>query len=55
MEQNKNIIVEMGEDFGQELPDQYTWMTMHQLKTFVRFNNYLNIQSRSLLSAISFH
>lgn len=55
MEQNKNIIVEMGEDFGQELPDRYTWMTMHQLKTFVRFNNYLNIQSRSLLSAISFH
>lgn len=53
-EQNRNVIIEVGEDFPDELPSHYMWMTLNQLKTFIRFNNYLNIQSRSLLSAISF-
>jgi oxidase EvaA len=35
-----------------ELPDNYIWMTLKQLKEFIRFNNYLNIQARSLLASI---
>jgi oxidase EvaA len=54
LEQNKNMIVEVGEEFSLDVPDRYIWMTLAQIKTFVRFNNYLNIQSRSLLSAVSF-
>lgn len=53
-EQNKNMIVEVGDDFPEELPDKFIWMTLHQIKTFIKFNNYLNIQSRSLLSAVKF-
>lgn len=51
-EQNRNIIIEMKEDFSPDLPPNYIWMTLNQLKTFIQFNNYLNIQARSLLSAI---
>lgn len=53
-EQNQNMIVEVGDDFGQALPEKFIWMTLHQIKTFIKFNNYLNIQSRSLLSAVKF-
>ncbi|MFO7667379.1 MAG: NDP-hexose 2,3-dehydratase family protein [Desulfobacterales bacterium] len=52
-EQNLNIIVEVGDEFPIEpLPQQYAWMTLGQLMEFIRYNNYLNIQARSLLSAI---
>ena len=53
-EQNRNVIVEVGDKFPIQLPENYTWMTLNQMNTFITFNNYLNIQSRSLLAAISF-
>ncbi len=53
-EQNRNIIVEVNEDFPLEVPSNYMWITLNQLNTFIMFNNYLNIQARSLLSSISF-
>jgi len=51
-EQNKNMLIEVGDDFDVNVPDKYIWMTLNQIKTFIKFNNYLNIQSRSLLSAV---
>lgn len=54
LEQNKNIIIEVGESFENTETDRFIWMTMEQLKTFVRFNNYLNIQARSLLSVVNY-
>lgn len=53
-EQNRNLIVEVGDDFPLDLPERYTWMTLRQIYKFLRFNNYLNIQARSLISAISY-
>jgi len=53
-ETNRNMIVEAKPDFPAEVPDNYYWMTLNQLKTFIKFNNYLNIAARSLISAISF-
>ena len=50
-EQNRNIIVMADETFSEKLPDHYIWMTLNQLHYFNQFNNYLNIQARSLLSA----
>jgi dTDP-4-dehydro-6-deoxy-alpha-D-glucopyranose 2,3-dehydratase len=54
LEQNRNVLIESGEELPIEVPENYMWMTLNQLKTFIRFNNYLNIQARSLLSTISF-
>lgn len=53
-EQNQNMIIEANESFPIELPSNYHWMTLNQLSIFLQFNNYLNIQARSLMSAITF-
>ncbi len=53
-EQNRNIIVEADESFDEVLPDRYTWMTLKQIYDFLQFNNYLNIQSRSLISVLPY-
>lgn len=52
-EQNLNMIVEVDENFPLEVPENYCWMTLDQLNNFMRFNNYLNIGARSLISLIS--
>lgn len=53
-EQNRNLIIEADDNFSLDLPPRYTWMTLRQIYKFLRFNNYLNIQSRSLLSILNY-
>lgn len=53
-EQNKNMIVEVGDEIPIEIPENYKWITLNQLYTFIKFNNFLNISARSLLSAIRY-
>jgi len=53
-EQNRNMILIAGDEVPIELPEKFIWMTLNQLYTFLKFNNYLNIQARSLIAAISF-
>lgn len=53
-EQNRNLIIEAGDDFSEKIPENYIWLTLNQLNMFLKFNNYLNIQSRSLIAAIDF-
>ncbi len=53
-EQNRNMLVMADDSLPAELPERYIWMTLNQMYTFLKFNNYLNIQARSLIAAISF-
>lgn len=53
-EQNRNMIILAGDELSAELPPKYIWMTLNQLFSFIKYNNYLNIQARGLLAAISF-
>lgn len=53
-EQNLNTIVEVDDNFSINVEENYCWMTLNQMLSFVTFNNYLNIAARSLLSAIRF-
>ena len=53
-EQNRNLLIEADEDFPLDLPPRYTWMTLRQIYKFLRFNNYLNIQARSIISALNY-
>jgi dTDP-4-dehydro-6-deoxy-alpha-D-glucopyranose 2,3-dehydratase len=50
-EENKNMLI-----YTDEIPDSvgsnYTWMTLHQLKSFVRFASTENVELRSVLSLI---
>ena len=53
-EQNRNLIIEADDSFPVDnLPENYIWVSYQQLILFLHFNNYLNIQSRSLLSLIN--
>lgn len=54
-EQNRNLIILAGEEIGTDLPDNYIWMTINQMQNFIKHNNYINIQARNLLSALTFH
>lgn len=54
-EQNLNTIVEVGDDFPVRVEENYCWMTLNQILSFVSYNNYLNMAARSLLSAICFY
>lgn len=53
-EQNRNMIVEADDNFPLQLPERFAWMTLSQIYEFLRFNNYLNIQARSLISALNY-
>ena len=54
-EQNRNMLIKVSDDFPLETPDNYRWMTLNQLFSFLKFNNFLNIQARSLLSVLTFN
>jgi oxidase EvaA len=53
-EENRNLVILADDNFSVETPDNFMWMTISQLLTFLKFNNYLNIQARSLLSVINY-
>jgi oxidase EvaA len=53
-EQNRNMLIIAGDEIDVDLPDNYIWMTLNQLQTFIKYNNYINIQARTLISAIKF-
>jgi len=53
-EQNRNIIILADAEFSEELPDNFIWMTLNQMFIFLKFNNFFNIQARSLIAAIKF-
>jgi dTDP-4-dehydro-6-deoxy-alpha-D-glucopyranose 2,3-dehydratase len=52
-EQNRNVVVEVGDVFPALVDQRYIWMTFRQAKQFIKFNNYFNIEARSLIACIS--
>ena len=48
-EQNRYIVMEVGEDFQIGGQEKFIWMTFGQAKEFIKFNNYFNIEARSLI------
>ena len=53
-EQNKNMIIEADHTFPVDIPENFHWLTLNQLLAFLKFNNFLNIQARSLVSSLIF-
>lgn len=53
-EQNRNIMVMADDDFPLDVPEHYMWMTLNQIHSFLQYNNFLNIQARSLISIINY-
>jgi dTDP-4-dehydro-6-deoxy-alpha-D-glucopyranose 2,3-dehydratase len=53
-EQNRYLLIEVDASFPQETHENYKWMTGMQLMAFLKFNNYINIQARSLIALLNF-
>lgn len=51
-DQNRYLIIEANESQELKIPDNYIWMTIRQIKEFIRFNNYFNIEARGLLACL---
>ena len=52
-EENRNMIVLAESDFDEEDSDRFIWMTLWQLKHFIQYNNFVNVQARCLLSCLN--
>ena len=53
-DQNRYLMVMADQNLPNKLPENYIWMTLNQLQHFIKYNNFLNIQTRSLMAGIQF-
>jgi oxidase EvaA len=51
-EANRNVISLAKDNLPLDEEPRYVWMTLCQLKSFIKYNNYLNVEARSLLSCL---
>nr|WP_042193112.1 NDP-hexose 2,3-dehydratase family protein [Kibdelosporangium sp. MJ126-NF4]CEL20573.1 2,3-dehydratase [Kibdelosporangium sp. MJ126-NF4]CTQ89484.1 2,3-dehydratase [Kibdelosporangium sp. MJ126-NF4] len=51
--ENRYLVVAADDDFPLDVPPDFAWMTVAQLKNFVRYGNHLNVGARSLLTCIT--
>lgn len=52
-EQNCTSLIYADDSISSEANEFFRWMTLGQLMSFLRYNNYVNIQARSIISMIS--
>ncbi|WP_232290221.1 NDP-hexose 2,3-dehydratase family protein [Micromonospora sp. ATCC 39149] len=50
--ENRYLLVDAGDDFPTEVPDEFCWVTVRQLEALLRHGYYLNIEARSLLACL---
>jgi oxidase EvaA len=51
--QNRHLIIQISADYPIEESERYRWMTLSQIMGYMEFNNYINIEARSLISLLS--
>lgn len=52
--QNRYEVVEIEESRSLDVPTNYAWMTLRQIRTFMRYNNMFNIEARGVLACLRF-
>lgn len=52
-EENRYMVIDVQDMDIADLPNEYIWITLNQAKTFIKFNNYFNIELRSIIASIS--
>ncbi|MGB3443762.1 MAG: NDP-hexose 2,3-dehydratase family protein [Actinophytocola sp.] len=50
--QNRYLLVDAGDDVPIEVPDEYCWVTAHQLTGLLRHGYYVNVEARSLVACL---
>ena len=49
---NRNIIIKIDEDISSQ--DQFTWLTLSQIKRLMQYDNLVNMDTRSVISCCTF-
>jgi len=49
---NRNMIVEIPEDEEIEIPEEYIWVTLAQLKKLLKLENVVNVHIRGIISCL---
>ncbi|MGW2301889.1 NDP-hexose 2,3-dehydratase family protein [Streptomyces sp. NPDC001809] len=49
----RNLVVAAGEDFPEDLPPEYCWVSLHQARALIQHSNYLNVQARTLVACLN--
>lgn len=49
---NRYRLVEVGDEFPLDVPDEFVWVTVDQLGGLLRHSNYVNIEARTLITAL---
>lgn len=49
--QNRNIVVQLDDDETIDIPPNFAWMSLHQIKELIRYNQF-NIEARGLLACL---
>ncbi|MFC4013730.1 NDP-hexose 2,3-dehydratase family protein [Nonomuraea purpurea] len=50
--QNRYLLVDAGDDVPIEVPEEFCWVTAHQLTGLLRHGYYVNVEARSLLACL---
>lgn len=50
--ENRYLVVDAGDQFELDVPNDYCWLTVGQLAEFVRFGNVVNVAARCLLTCL---
>jgi oxidase EvaA len=53
-DQNRYMLIMADRNLPAEIPDEYAWMSLNQIYAFLRFNNFVNMQARSLIAALPY-
>ncbi|MBI2552407.1 NDP-hexose 2,3-dehydratase family protein [Candidatus Uhrbacteria bacterium] len=51
-ESNHNIVLLADQIFSEAEPPFFMWMSLKQLKEFIQFSNFINVEARSLLACL---
>jgi dTDP-4-dehydro-6-deoxy-alpha-D-glucopyranose 2,3-dehydratase len=49
---NQYVVLEVEDEFPIEVPENYRWLTVHQMMVLLRAGNCLNVEARSLLACL---
>jgi dTDP-4-dehydro-6-deoxy-alpha-D-glucopyranose 2,3-dehydratase len=49
---SRHLVIDVDEHFPINTPEDYRWLTVHQMMELLRHSHYLNVQARSLLACL---
>ena len=52
LKRNLGILLEVNQDFEVKNSDNFIWLTMHQIKSLIKKNSWINPHVRGIISSL---